>query len=122
MSYNVDTWKTKELVNLRIPVVHLFEHPRKDWHPKLVDNNDGTVTFSISDQVLISGKMDNDTLVVSEIKASGECSGIALHWIIEPALRHSTGKLVANRVWEGGDYIDKLVCVNGDVSWVPIEI
>lgn len=72
--------------------------------------------------VAICGQMDGDMLLVSSIKAYGEGSGTALNWIIEPALQDSTGKLVAVRVWEGGDSIDRLIVDDGDVSSEPIEL
>lgn len=121
MSYNVDAWKTKELVDLVIPVESLFKHERGDWHPGREDNADGTTTFSINSSQ-ITGKIDGDVLRVSSIKVFGECSGTALRWIIEPALADSRGKLVATRIWEGGDAIDRLTVIDGVVSSEPIEI
>jgi hypothetical protein len=61
-------------------------------------------------------------LIVDSIIASGEGSGTALSWIIEPALADSTGKLVAVRVWEGGDSIDRLTVVDGVVTTEQIEL
>ena len=121
MSYNVDTWKTKELVDLVIPVASLFKHERKDWHPKRDNHDDGTVTFSVT-ECNITGTIDGDALRVASIEAYGEGSGTALHWIIEPALEDSRGKLVALRVWEGGDSIDRLTVVDGVVSSEPVEL
>lgn len=122
MSYNVDTWKTKELCNLRIPVVSLFSSDRKDWHPEREDHGDGTVTFTIAEDCEVRGKIEGDTLAVSAIKARGEGSGSALHLVIEPSLASSRGRLVAVRVWEGGDFIDRLTVVDGAVSSEPIEL
>lgn len=122
MSYNVDTWKTKELVELRIPIASLFKHEREDWHPERTNNDDGTVTFSVMEGSEIHGKIEGNFLVVDSITACGEGSGTALHWIFEPALEDSTGKLVASRVWEGGDSIDKLTVENGKIESTPIEI
>lgn len=122
MSYNVDTWKTKELTDLRIPIASLFKHERKDWHLTRVNHNDGSVTFSDLGCINIHGTLDGDVVVVSSIEASGEGSGRSLAWIIEPAMKHSTGKLIASRVWEGGDYIDRLIVVDGDVTSEEIEL
>ena len=33
MSYNIDTWKTKKLENLNIPISAFYKHQRDDWHP-----------------------------------------------------------------------------------------
>lgn len=122
MSYNVDTWKTKELVDLRIPVASLFKHERKDWHPKRTNNDNGTVTFSVMEGSEVRGTIEGDTLIVDSITAYGEGSGTALHYIFQPALEDSTGKLVASRVWAGGDSIDVLIVEDGKIESTPIEI
>jgi hypothetical protein len=126
MSYNVDTWKTKELVDLVIPVASLFKHERRDWHPRKERHDDGSVSFIVMEGCYIDGTIDIvdhcEMLRVTHIQASGEGSGTALHWIIEPALADSRGKLVASRVWEGGDSIDRLTVIDGVVSSEPIEI
>jgi hypothetical protein len=126
MSYNVDTWKTKELVDLVIPVASLFKHERSDWHPRKERHDDGSFTFSVMEESYINGTIEIvdhcDFLRVTYIQASGEGSGTALRWIIEPALADGRGKLVASRVWEGGDSIDRLTVIDGVVSSEPIEI
>ncbi len=121
MSYNVTAWKTKELSNLEIPVASLYKHERSDWHPNRKDRNDGTTVFRVI-EASITGTIDGDWLRVSDIDASGEGSGVALKWIIEPALADSRGRLVAARIWEGGDSIDRLTVIDGLVSTEPIEI
>ena len=122
MSYNVDSWKTKELVDLQIPVAALFHDDRKDWHPTRKELADGTSAFYFMDQCVIVGNVDGDLLHVSSIKAVGEGSGCALHYIVEPALELSCGKLVAVRVWEGGDSIDRLTVINGNLTSEEIEL
>ena len=126
MSYNVDNWRTKELVDLVIPVSSLFKHQRKDWHPKKERHKDGSFSFIVIGESYISGTIelvDNcEMLRVTHIQASGVGSGTALDWIIEPALADSRGKLVASRVWRGGDSIDRLTAIDGVVSSEPIEI
>jgi hypothetical protein len=122
MSYNCDTWKTKELVDLRIPVASLFKHSRTDWYPEREDNDDGSVCFRIMEGSQITGRIEGDWLLVSSIEAYGEGSGTALHWIIEPALADSKGKLVASRVWEGGDSIDCLIVEDGNVRSEAVEL
>ncbi len=46
MSYNIDTFKLKELNDIKFPVDALYKNPREDWHPDRVNNDDGTVTFT----------------------------------------------------------------------------
>jgi len=121
MSYNCDRWITKKIKDFKIPIMSLFKHERDDWHPERIDNNDGTVTFEIIETEL-RGNIENGWLVVSSIDCSGEGSGIAMDWILEPAFQNSTGELVASCVWEGGDTINKLTVKDGKVSWVDIDI
>jgi hypothetical protein len=122
MAYNVDTWKTKKLKDLRLPVASLFKSERKDWHPNRREQPDGTVRFSVCEDVFIIGRLDGDVLVVSNICARGEGSGTALQLVIEPALADSRGTLVVRRVWEGGDSIDELTVVDGEVKSEAIEL
>lgn len=122
MSYNVDTWKTKELTGLRIPVASLFMSDHKDWHPSRENHDDGTVTFSVMDGSFVKGTIDGDWLVVSQIEARGEGSGTALGWIFEPALEQSVGRLIAVRVWERGDSIDRLTVIDGVLTSEPVEL
>jgi hypothetical protein len=122
MSYNCDTWKTKELRDLRLPISSLFKHGRQDWHPKRINNDDGTVEFRIMEGVFVRGTIDGNVLDVSAIACHGEGSGTAMNWILEPALNDSTGRMVASCVWEGGDSVNRIIVENGSVSWVDVEI
>jgi len=121
MSYNVDMWRTKELVDLRVPVASLFKHERTDWHPSREAEANGEITFSIFES-RITGTVDDGILAVTSIVVYGEGSGVALDWIVEPALKDSTGVLVASRIWEGGDYIDLLTVRDGVLIAEAIDI
>lgn len=121
MSYNVDSWKTKKLKNLRIPLTSFVKHPRKDWHPEKILNEDGTVTIECMESTII-GTVTDDVLTVKELHINGEGSGTFLNWIFEPALADSTGELVAVRIWEGGDSIDRLTVKDGAVSSEAVEL
>lgn len=126
MSYNVTKWKTKELADLRIPVASLFKSGRTDWHPQRV-NADGISRFSVMDGSFVEGEAfqdfgDSEWLKVTAIEARGEGSGTALDLIMEPALADSRGKLVATRIWEGGDYIDRLTVIDGEVKSEAVEL
>lgn len=102
MSYNIDTFKVKELDELIIPVESLYKHERKDWHLSRVNNDDGTVMFT-DFETEIHGNIQDEFLFVSGIECSGEGSGTMMNRILEPAFKESTGRLVASCVWEGGD-------------------
>lgn len=122
MSYNIDTWKVKKLENLRVPIASFFTNPRTDWHPIKEYHEDGTLTLSLGEGCEIVGKVENKILIVSSIDFWGEGSGTNMSWILEPALKDSTGELVASCVWEGGDSINQLIVKGGNVEWKDIEI
>jgi len=121
MSYNCDTFKVKKLENLRIPIASLYKHDRQDWHPTRENLGDGRVEFCNLETIMI-GKVENDVFICEEIDCSGEGSGTVMDWILEPALKDSTGELIASCVWEGGDAINRLTVKDGVVSWENIEI
>ena len=119
--YNIDTFRVKELENLRIPLASLYKHERTDWHPERVNNDDGTVTF-INLATEMGGIVDGEIFICTHIDCSGEGSGTVMSWILEPAFRDSTGQLIASCIWEGGDSINRLIVKDGNVSWEDIEI
>ena len=121
MSYNISMWKVNELKDLVIPVESFFTNPRKDWHPEITLDANQIAELSISDCKVI-GRIVDKMLHVIKIKWHGDGSGTGMHWILEPALKTSTGTLIASCIWEGGDSINKLECRDGEVKWVDIEI
>lgn len=121
MSYNIDTFKVKRLENLAFPVAALYKNPRKDWHPERKDTSDGVTVFTNMETEL-RGTVDGDTYHVTHLSCYGEGSGTVMADMIEPALKESTGTLVASCVWEGGDSINRLESVDGNVKWVDVEI
>jgi len=121
MPYNVTSCKTKSLEELAIPVASLYKHERTDWHPERMDHDSGLTVFWVG-KFQITGTVQDGWLHVGDIHGSGECSGTAMDWIFEPALADSTGRLVAVRIWEGGDSIDRLTVVDGVVTIEPIEL
>ena len=121
MSYNIDTFKVRELDGLIIPVASLYKCNRSDWHPDREDNDDGTVTF-INCETEIHGTIQGDFLFVEKIDCHGEGSGTVMDWMLEPAFKDSTGRLVASCVWERGDSINQLVVDKGEVHWNDIDI
>jgi hypothetical protein len=122
MPYNCDHWKTKELVNLRIPVASLFRSARQDWHPeRLMRADETTVRFQFFEGY-IEGTVIDGVLLVTAISLTGEGSGFGWHEIVEPALQDSYGKLVAVRIWEGGDSIDRVTVIDGVVTYEQIEL
>lgn len=121
VAYNISKWKTKKLTDLRIPVASFFKHNRSDWHPEREDAPDGLTTFHLMESYII-GRIDGVILCVTDIKMSGEGSGRFVNWILEPALKDSSGELMASCVWEGGDSINQIRVKDGKVEWVDIDI
>lgn len=133
MSYNIDTFKLKKLENLKIPLNSFFVHPRKDWHPGCIygsaflsDSREQTlsqdITIALSESCYVKGSLADGVNTVSEINWTDEGSGTGMNWVLEPALKESTGELIASCIWEGGDSINRLVVKNGVVSWEDIEL
>ena len=121
MSYNIDTWKLKKLENLSIPLASFFKHDRIDWHPESEYDENGTLTLTLMESI-IKEKVENGIFHIEDIKIYGEGSGTGMNWIIEPALKDSTGELIASCVWERGDSINQLIVKDGNVMWHDIEI
>ena len=111
MSYNIDSWKTKRLNNLTIPLEAFYRHARTDWHPSkpvVEDAETGAVTLKSGCEQEIKGMLKGGVLTITDFNMTGEGSGTFYHWILEPALKESRGELEAVLVWEGGDSIQRL--------------
>jgi len=121
MSYNIDTFMLKELSDIKFPLASLYKNPRKDLHLEMINNDDGTVTFTKMG-TKIDGKILDDNFQMTGVSCYGEGSGTIMSKVIEPALKDSTGRLVAVCIWEGGDCIDRLEVNDGDIKWVNIEL
>jgi hypothetical protein len=124
MSYNIDTFKVKTLKDLVVSVDSLYVHPREDLHPtKMLSKIDDTwLRFQCMASCFLEGPVNDGAIHVKVIDWYGEGSGYDMCEILEPALKNSTGVLVASCVWEGGDSINQLRVDNGKVEWVEIEI
>ena len=106
MSYNIDTWKTKELRNFRIEMTALrFKEDYLD-HPT-VDVQTGILTFT--------GRAEGFEL-------HGEGSGTVQEYLKEAVYPCSTGLLSAVLVWEGGDTIEWLTIKDGVITEEEIEL
>lgn len=122
MSYEIDQWKTKKLTNLRIPLKSFYKHLRADWHPSIERKEDGTVTLVCGCGQEIIGTIGDDVLAVTKFNMAGEGSGTFYNWILEPALKDSTGELEAVLIWERGDYINRLHVKDGVITDKKIEL
>lgn len=121
MSYNISKFNLKELSGIKFPVDSLYKNLSKNWYPDRVNNDDGTVTFLNIDTKL-TGKIKDVMFYMTGISCCGEGSGTVMRDMIEPALKESTGRLVAVCVWASGDSISRLEVDNGDIKWVHLEL
>lgn len=121
MSYNVTNWRNKELENLVI-LMGSFYCEREDWRPNRYNRDDGSAQLKWGEKSVIEGIVIDDKMHVREISFSGECSGSALYHCVEDALRHSSGRLRAIRIWEGGDYIDEITVQDGMINTREIDL
>lgn len=122
MSYNIDTWKTKELKDFSIPLIELKEEEDYLEKPEL-DLETGLLSFAgRSEGFELQGHKDGDVLVVERILNYGEASGTMQKYLEEDIFPHSTGLLHAVLIWEGGDSITRLTVKDGFVTSEGIEL
>ena len=134
MSYNIDTWKTKKLENLVIPLNALYEGVNENWkpeQPKIIDwvtDENGMVAMKVEIECgggqLIKGTIidKHSKLYVTEIDMSGEGSGSFMYKIFEHALKQATGELTAVCIWEGEDSITRLIVKDGVLTEERVEL
>lgn len=122
MSYNIDTWKTKEIENFSIPLNTLYP-PKVQYLPKRPEFLEDEISVRVQIMGPHEGKGIQGTLVgailetlnITSIDISGTGSGTFMGEVFNEALKKSTGKLKALLVWEGGDTVEMLTVENGKV-------
>jgi hypothetical protein len=125
MSYNIDTWKTKRLDNLVIPLEAFYKHARADWHPRqpvIIDALRNEVSLACGCEQAIWGVLHDGQLTITKFEMAGEGSGTFYNWILEPALRESKGTLEAVLIWEGGDAVQRLSVCDGIVDDDDVDL
>ena len=123
MSYNIDTWRTKEIDNLTIPLSAID----KDAWGKELQWRGKPPVFKVSsgcygDGLEIEGRVDDDNLLVESITCEGEGSGTLYSSTLQSILRASAGRLVAVQVWEGGDSITRLTVIDGSLKEEEVDV
>lgn len=118
MSYNIDTWRTKSMVDFAIPLDVVQNLPYAEV--ELLPDNKVSVS-GISEIFELEGTLVDGDIIVEKIDYCGERSGYAWGDFLE-ALKHSKGSLVAIQVWEGGDRITRLVVKDGIVDEEQVEL
>lgn len=122
MSYNIDSWKLKEIRDFRISTAAL--RPIEDYldSPRL-NTETGVLSFQgRSGGFELCGRQEGDVLIVESIKNRGEASGTMQEFLNEKVFPHSSGLLHAVLVWEGGDGITRLTVKDGVVKEEEVEL
>jgi hypothetical protein len=124
MSYNIDTWKTKELTDFKIELNKIYD-PKSSWQPDKPVLDTGTGKFLIEnacEDFEMIGTIDSGWFTVESIRCRSEGSGSFMAYGFSEWLPTSKGKLVAIRIWEGGDTIDRLTIDNGAVTIEEVDL
>ncbi len=131
MSYDISSWKTKEIDNLLVPILSLHysnEYRKRGWTlVKTTELLDGKIIFTCSFGTAsdrVQGILNPDTgmIEVTKLELCGEGSGMNYLKIILPALEKSSGRFSAILIWEGGDSVTRLEVNDGIVSDEPWEL
>lgn len=113
MSYNIDTWHTKKLNNLRIKLKDLHRLGNIQIIPTETEEN--WIEWQGETEIeTISGVQDEKEIVVENIELAGEGSGRRFEEFCD-LLRGSSGELDAVLTWEHGDSVTKLEVRDGEV-------
>jgi hypothetical protein len=125
MSYNISSFKLKELKDLKIPLKAFINSDRPDWMPSIEIPRityTGKIILNCGCGQTIAGTVNEGILSVETIDLSGEGSGSFMHYVGKDALKQSTGTLKAVLVWENGDMITSLEVVDGHVKETEIYL
>jgi hypothetical protein len=126
MSYNIDTFRLKK-IDLTLPkdfdMEEFMKEQRCGWEaPIEVASNLTDWEFNWGSEGLeIKGVITPEGFKVTEVRCSGEGSGHDMD-ILEALLVKFKGSLVASRVWEGGDSIDKITVTKGKIKVEEIDL
>lgn len=118
MSYNITSWKTKEISNLLIPLDAIKDLPYTDVEFDGINiKADG-----LSEGFILEGNLiDENMIEVVKINTMYDGSGSTWELFLR-MLEKSSGTLVATQIWEGGDSISKLIVNNGMIMQEEIEL
>ena len=129
MIYKIKNWETVGIWDLVISEKSLYPEANDLYHPEFVEQG-GLIHFSFYRAGYLHCKRlnVNDEMNVMDIKIYGPGSALVMHYIIEPALKSSRGKLTANCQFQLGDGVhakalayNKLTVEDGKVIWSNIE-
>ena len=122
MSYNIDTWKTKKLKGLKIPLKALSEVP--DMEIKLGYSELGVrlEAYGPTECFSLEGIVKDELVEITKIENYGEGSGNFYYDSLLDLLEKTKGELEVVMVWEGGDSISRLKVKDGVIEEAQIEL
>ena len=117
MSYNIDSWKTKKIENLSVPMPIMTEYAKEGAFVMNLINGSISVTGG-SESFEMVGTLstwppEKADFIIKSIHNSGESSGRFQANVVDDILSKSRGTLEAVLVWEGGDSVEKCTWVDG---------
>lgn len=118
---NINRFKIKMIDGLSIPISAFYSHKRKDFHPDIDIRNidENFVKFKILESS-IEGFIKDERLYVLNMNIVGLESGEFVNSVLNPALKLSSGSLIATCVTNTS--VVKLSVEDGEVDWFEIEI
>lgn len=122
MSYNIDLFETVKC-ELTIALDDLLEFSEQRDYITVKQKKGGMIKASgISEGFELEGtKGANDVITVEKINTWGEGSGHGMD-VFKELLELTRGKLKAVLYWEGGNEVEKFVCIDGKVSITDVDI
>lgn len=121
MSYNIDEWVDRGIVDLCIPVAALLKSERTTWHPERTAEGFRLSSGEIRGEV--SKHRGTEIIRVANISLRGECSGIDWGEVVRPALKQSSGRMRCVQIWEGGDSVVVVDVHDGKITTSdPLEM
>lgn len=124
MSYNIDSWKTKKIENLTIPINDLLEIITSNGitHRTVLKGLEvKSVIFELGEDDGMTVIPKDNLAIITEINLYGVRSG-GDYEVLKELLEKSKGELEAVAVWEGGDSIVRLCCIDGNVTEVDVDL
>lgn len=118
MSYNINTWRTKEMVDFKILLEAIHGMP----DTQVILERDSKISVrGWMEFFEMSGELLGEYVLISKVEFWGEGSG-SVWEDFKLMMAQSSGRLVASQVWEGGDSISRLTVIDGVVLEEEIEI
>jgi hypothetical protein len=124
MAIEINSWKTKKMIDLIIPISAFFESKRQDWHPKqpkIIDVSTMKIEMQCGCEQSIEGFLKDGMLHVSKIDMTGEGSSAFMYYVFRNALIQSSGELEAILIYETSE-IDHLTLKDGILTETSIEL